>query len=444
MDGPVIFEQGDKIYMVGPVAPIQPSDSEVAEYAFADSLRAGAPNEKLLWLRGQYVEADRANRNGQFWSSDDIAIKSLQPKLMPVTVMHDPSTAVGLIADTQLLTPDADKVPRARIDTALAVWAHRFPEVAEEIAANYGQGTLMQSMEADAPCYDCVDCGRVFVKMPQGAERANWCEHLREAAAANRPPVRRLLDVTFTGTGLIFGTRSGAVGALDTAHLESFQSEVAEFHERAHSPNRRIPRRSSVDEITIKRDEYDKLQADARKGVELAQRVTTLEAELAEAKTAGTKVDQLEIDLQAAKTEAAAEKAAKEALEETARAATLSDTRVAALGDKFLAALPDTVKGRLTEQAKTLSDDDWTARLDELAEMAKVKPDEKTDAAAGGSASTTTAAGVVTDTETARSQFGTGGNAGGQPSAAARTTVMTGLFRSTRKAQPPKTNEAGK
>jgi hypothetical protein len=33
--------------------------------------------------------------------------------LMPVTVMHDPRTAVGTIADVKLLTPEKDGVPRA-------------------------------------------------------------------------------------------------------------------------------------------------------------------------------------------------------------------------------------------------------------------------------------------------------------------------------------------
>lgn len=435
MDGPIIFEQGDKVYLVGTVAPLTPSDNEIAEYAFASSLKQSAPNEKLLWLRGQYVEAERANNNGQYWSAGDIAIKSLQPKLMPVTVMHEPTAAVGLIADTTLLTPEANQVPRARIETALAIWAHRFPAVAEEIAVNYAQGTLMQSMEADAPCYDCLSCGKVFVKMPHDAERANWCEHLSEAAAANRPIVRRLLDVTFTGTGLIFGTRNGAVGALDTAHLDAFQSEVAEFHERAHKPEPRRPRRKSVDpsEITLSRTEYDNLQAKAGKSDELSARITTLEGELAVSHESVVKVEKLEIELKAATDKTATVEAEKAKLEETARAATLSGERMTGLGDKFMAALPETVKTRLAEQAKTHSDEDWTARLDELAEMTKVKADEKIDPAA---AATTTAA------ETAASQFAAAGS--GTPTARPSTPALQSLFRGLRPAGPAPATEPAK
>jgi hypothetical protein len=70
-------------------------------------------------------------------------------------------------------------VPRSKIDTALALWKHRFPDVVEEAMHNYERGSLMQSMECLAPNYDCATCGMGFTKLPGGAERAAWCDHLR-------------------------------------------------------------------------------------------------------------------------------------------------------------------------------------------------------------------------------------------------------------------------
>lgn len=428
MDSPIVFERNGKLYIVGSLAPIAPTSDQLSEFAFATELRSQAPNEHILWLKGQYVEGDRANKNGQYWGSNELAIKSLTPRLMPVTVMHGARDVVGLIADTKLLLPEQASIPRARIDTALAVWAHRFPEVAEECAVNYAQGTLMQSMECDISHYDCIDCGKSYVKLPDGAERANWCSHLMEGAA-NGVPVRRLEGVTFTGTGLIFGTRNGATGALGTAHLETFQAEVAEFYERAHT-DRRHTRRTSVDEITIKRSDYDVLVAKAGAAEAAAAKVTTLEAEVSALTKSNEK---LEIDLVAKTTEAATEKASREALEETARTVELSSTRYGVLGTAFLAALPDTIKGKLAEQAKKMDDAEWASRLEDLELMTTLKSTDVTPADEG----------TATDAETASTQFGAATPAG---TALKSSTVLGGIFAGTRpaRANPAPAPAAGK
>lgn len=426
---PIIFERGGKIYLVGSVAPIKPADTEIAALEFSKTVQDQAPNDSLLWLKGQYVEGDSPNRNGQFWTGEELAIKSLTPRLMPITVMHDPTTAVGLIADTKLLTPDADGVPRARIDTVLAIWAHRFPEIAAEIMENYEQGTLMQSMECSSSHYDCIECGQAFVKLPGGAERANWCDHLK-AGAANGVPVRRLRDVTFTGTGLIFGTRNGATGANPKAHLDTFQSEVAEFHERAVTD--RQPRRTSQMEISA--EKYEELIASAATATALAARVAELEPIVAEKAETDRKLEAALIAQKAAEDSAVAEKAAKESLEEAARTETLASTRIAGIGAGFLAKLPDVIKATLTEQAKTLEDAAWTARLDELALLTKVPVTE------GGAV--TPEAGAVTTTETASTALG-GSAQDTTPGRAGQAAVLTGLFRATRNAPAPST-AAGK
>src|SRR3954453_3915792 len=185
-----VKEHGDHIYIQQPVTLHQPDDSEIAALTYGSQVKAAAsqmdavkekaPNPKILWLQGRYVEADNANRNGDQWTAGDLAIKSLTPVFMPITVMHDFRTAVGTIADTTLRLPkDNADVPRARIETILAVWAHRFPDIAGEAIVNANQGTLMQSMECISPSYDCSECGQTFARLPKGAERDHWCAHLR-------------------------------------------------------------------------------------------------------------------------------------------------------------------------------------------------------------------------------------------------------------------------
>lgn len=426
---PIVFEQGDKFYFVGPVAPVTPSTQDIEEYAFGksiiSSLREKAPNEHIAWFAGHYVEADIPNRNGAQWRSSEIAVKALTPTFMPVTVMHDPRTAVGLIADTRLLTPENAKVPRAKIDTALALWAHRFPEAVEEAQHNYATGGLMQSMECLAPDYECGSCGQVFHKLPDGAEREFWCAHLK--GEEGETAVRTLRNVVFTGTGLIYGSR-GAQGADPEAHLESFQEEVAEFHTRAHAPSKSKSSRKrstpKMDEVTIAKAEYDRLVKDRDDAVRdrdaANAKIAEVEAEKAQAIKDSEKA---EADKVAAEEKATQLQAKLTDAEETARKQTLRDERFESLGEGFTAKLGEKTKERLKAQAESLSDEEWTARLDEIEEMVGVKRDE------GGKAADKDAS-TFEKTEVARFQGGTGTPAGASaPSETARRSVVAGLLK---------------
>jgi hypothetical protein len=417
---PHVFERGDKIFLVNPLAPIELDEGGLEEKAFAAQIKKLAPNENLLWLQGRYVEAERANLNGQQWREGDIVIKSLQPMFMPVTEMHDYRTAVGLIADTKLLTPEAAGVPRARIDTTLAIWAHRFEKIAEEIQANYEAGTLMQSMEATAPWYECSECGQLFHKLPGGAERAQWCDHLLGNGSVEA--ARILGGVTFTGTGLIFGSR-GSEGAYTDAHLDVFEDAVAEYHEKAHrdSGKKKQPRRhTSMDTIEIPRTEH----------AELLQRPTkdTLEQAEAKAREAEGKLQEAESKLEAAETEVTKKDGELqeanqklETAEEESRKAELRDERLGKLGSDFTSKLGDTAKRRLREQAGEMSDDDWSARLEELSELVEVKPEEGEKPKPGEEFS---------EREVASTAVGSGGGGGGgsKPSEPARKSTVAKLM----------------
>jgi hypothetical protein len=410
LKGTLVYEEGDKLYLVAPVTPFEASNEEVAGFTFGADLLSRAPNPHIAWFRGHYVEADQANGNGAMWSSKELAIKSMTPMLMPVTVMHDPRTAVGAIADLALRTPEADKVPRAKIDTVLALWAHRFPEVVEEANHNYARGSLMQSMECLAPNYDCATCGMGFTKLPGGVERAQWCAHLK--GEADVPGVRILRSVVFTGTGLIFGSR-GATGADPSAHLETFQQEVAEFHQRVHRDTTRPRRKHPMETVEIAKTEYDELRARPARN------------ELEDAIAGKAKAEK---DLETAETaQKAAEKDRDElktklnGFEEKARQVTLRDERLDKLGAGFLAKLGDKTKDRLRTQAGSLGDDDWTARLEELEELTKAKRDDGADANAGKGDDTFTA------DEIARHQGGGGGGAPTDQTPTQRRSVLAGL-----------------
>ncbi len=432
---PTIFERDGSIFLVAPVAPLTPADGEIEHFAFAEQLKKSAPNENLLWLRGNYVEAEKPNANGHVWTAGELSIKSLTPMFMPVTVMHDPRTAVGLIAEAGLRVPEKDDVPRARIETAMALWQHRWPDVCEEAMVNYKAGSLMQSMECRSPWYTCAECGESFAKLPDGAERKNWCPHMK---ASDGHGARILGDVTFTGTGLIFGTR-GARGAYDQAHLDVFQDEVAEFHHKAQHDRPRRRRRTSMDPIEISRDEYAELTKRPTADELAAEKARADKAEQ-EKTAAEAKAEEKEQEAQREKDRAdAAEKKVSEAEEEQAKD-TLSKERIGKLGQGFLAKLGEFTRTRVEEQARTLSEEDWEARLKELEESTQVARDEGGPAApaddasasapgGGGNGGTPSKPGEFSREEVARAHAGSGGGGGDtEPSPEARSSVMRGLM----------------
>lgn len=428
---PTVFERGDHLYIVSPVSPISPSDAEIEEFAFAKELRSQAPNPNIKWLRGQYVEADAPNKNGQMLTAGELAIASVHPMFMPVTVMHDTRSAVGVIADTQLSVPDKDNVPRACLDNTLAIWGHRFPEVAEEIDENYEQGTLMQSMEAISPFYDCAECGRTFHKLPGGAEKANWCEHLQKGDGT-----RKLRGVVFTGTGLLFGTR-GKEGANPNAHLEVFQEEIAEFHAETHRgtgkkrPTQR--RKTSMDQIEISKEEYASLQK-RPSSEEFAAEKKRADDAVAALGEANGKVETAEAAQKKAEEEKAeTDKKLKTADEEKAEA-TLRDERFGKLGTAFVAKLGDTTKANLKADAGKMEEEAWEKRLAEVEELAEVKRDAKLDKETDPIAAATRNGNgdEFSHEEVASSlaaEMGGSGNEGdGEPTIGARRSVARGLI----------------
>lgn len=367
MGRPHVFERGDKVYLTTPLTLATPTEAQVEEFAFASAVKSSAPNEHIGWLSGRYVEAGRANLNGAMWLSDELAIKALTPMLMPVTVMHDPRTAVGTIADCKLQTPEEASQVTARIDTILAIWKHRFGPIWEEAQANIKDGTMMQSMECFSPWYCCSECGQQFIKLSEGKEQSSWCAHLQTNSS------RRILgDVCFTGTGLIFGTRGGK-GAYTEAYLDHFKDEIAEYHEQAHvdSTYRSSERGSTVALVQIEESELATLR---RERDDNRSKATDQATEIA---TLTTKVETAEAAAVKEKARADAADAEKAKLEEKAQAATLKDKRLSALGTGFLAKLGEFTRERLGEAAASQSDDEWEATLKEKEEMAGVKRDLK-------------------------------------------------------------------
>lgn len=351
-----------RIYLISPLEVFQPTQDEVATYDFAPEITKEAPNENIVWLKGHYAQAEVPNRNGQMWSSQEIEIKSLTPRLMPVTSMHDPRTAVGVIAGTELLKPGRDSVETETINTILALWAHRFPEAAEEAMINHEAGTLMQSMECDAPAYSCAECGQLFRKP---VDEAAHCVHLQDPAAS-----RTLHGVTFTGTGLIFGSR-GKKGADPKAYLHLLD-EVAEWAD-ARTPENEKTEPNKMTDVSIPKSEYEELLGFKAKA-EAAAALQTERDELATAnKELENKLTKAEADLEALNEEKAGLVEKVENFENEKAQAELASNRLSELPKELADKLPETAMQRLVKKARSMTDEDWKAEVEEKAELLNIK-----------------------------------------------------------------------
>lgn len=416
-----VKELGDRIYIQTPLQIYEPDAAEMETFALKGAVAALsgakelAPNPNILWSQGRYVEADKANSNADLWTADTIALQSLTPTLMPVSVMHDLRAAVGVIAHTALRLPKDDPatIPRPRLENVLAVWQHRFKDVADEMKVNAAQGTLMQSMECQSPYHDCSRCGAMLLRtMDWQAEWRAHCLTHDAAATANLPaPARILRGVVFTGTGLIFGTR-GATGAYSEAHLEV--EALAELHAKSHQDQKHKPKPTRRNAMELDDKSYQELVAKAATSEATAAKVVSLEAKLSKRDTA---IEALEADKVKAEQERDAEKAARVAAEEKANVAALKDTRLGKFGSAFVAALDKrtNTKAKVHEQAGALKDEDWTARIAELEELLDVKHDAAADTKDEGGKKDETTAGLLFDREVVA-------NAGIAPPAGAGTT----------------------
>jgi hypothetical protein len=182
-----------------------------------------------------------------------------------------------------------------------------------------------------------------------------------------------------------------------------------------------------MDTIELDRAEYDRLKAERDEYKARAEKAES------ERDDAVREQEKAEADKVKAEERATAAESKVTDFEEQARQRALADERWNALGDGFLAKLGDSTKSRLQKQAESMSDDDWTARLEEIEDLIEVKRDAKKDGNEGdetASRKTGKGKGEFTDEEIARSNAGRGnGGPTGEQSPAVRKSVVAGLFK---------------
>lgn len=195
MSDDFLFERNEKVY-VNARAQIVSDPAELPR-EMASALEGKRLNPDFVWISGRYVQGDKANRNGQFWTSDDLKAGEYSIQYTPLNVMHEWQRPVGVFAETKLIHREAanegELLPE--IQALSLIWAANFPQVAEAARAAHRDGKLWYSMECVGEAKQCLTCDKTFEWAA-----AKFCEHLETSKTAPR----RFINPVFQGGALIF------------------------------------------------------------------------------------------------------------------------------------------------------------------------------------------------------------------------------------------------
>ncbi len=188
---------GDKFYATARAQIV--SGPQDLPREMASEFTMDRTNPSFIWIAGRYVQADNLNKNGHFWSFDDLKAGEKSITHTPVNALHEWDKPIGTIVQTKMVQREAadDGLAFPEIQALSVVWGANFPEVAQLIKKAHADKELFYSMECVAESKQCLQCEQVF---DYATAALDTCEHM--AAEANAP--RRFINPTFLGGALIF------------------------------------------------------------------------------------------------------------------------------------------------------------------------------------------------------------------------------------------------
>jgi hypothetical protein len=222
-----VTELNGKTLVTGPASTFTPSAWE----------KALSPNENMLWLQGRFVGAEKANRNGAFWSTADLELGEATVKYGPLNWLHEAKHIIGTIADTRLVAHDnATDQPLEQpfIQAASAIWSWIYRDEASVVEMASDSGKLWYSMECISKNVECVGdggCGRTVAYMDYiTGEQA--CDHMRQRSAT-----RRFADPTFLGGAVIMPPARPGWAEADAQVMRAAASLAEKAFDQAGQPD---------------------------------------------------------------------------------------------------------------------------------------------------------------------------------------------------------------
>lgn len=162
--------------------------------------KASLNNRGFVYLQGRYVEADKPNRNGAYWSTGDLELGQPTVAGGPLNWLHEEKTVIGALMDSKLVyaREQAAEQTGTHIQALAAVWRFLHPEKASALVKHAADKQLWLSMECVSDTVQCITgCGQSFPYKDWTHARARVCAHLQAGAP------RRFVDPVFLGSAVI-------------------------------------------------------------------------------------------------------------------------------------------------------------------------------------------------------------------------------------------------
>lgn len=199
-----VTETSDRLLFTAPASTFNLSSELPPELAGRWEQQSKS-NPFFMWVQGRFVEAEKANSNGAFWSTGDLEFGQMGVKHGPLNWLHQSRKVIGTIADAELIRPnhliDTAAVERPYIAATAAVWKWIYPDEAHDVERASDAGRLFYSMECVAEQIQCAGdagCGESFDYMTAMRNPTAMCSHIKE-----RSSVRRLVNPSFLGGAVI-------------------------------------------------------------------------------------------------------------------------------------------------------------------------------------------------------------------------------------------------
>lgn len=242
----MIFDKGHSTYLINTAKLVKKQEdvsSDLAATVTDSSWTVEDSNPFIQWIAGDFVEADNANTNTQFWTAGDLELAEYTIRYAPLNMVHKFRTPIGFYAATKTVKLDREEAKlklvkeeeaqgSMKIQALSGLWTHIFPFEAAQAEAADEAGLLFYSMECRGTHLTCgtdeakglIGCGKTFEYM----QIDTHCEHLLE-----RSSVRHIVSPTFRGGALIVPpVRPGWKNANASVLSEAVMQEAAAFAEQ--------------------------------------------------------------------------------------------------------------------------------------------------------------------------------------------------------------------
>lgn len=189
----MVTEINGHLIFTAPAQRVTDLSAYTGRREMAAEYEKAAGNDQLMHLTGRFVEAEKANVNGAFWSTADLDFGELTPIHAPVNFVHRQRHIIGTFTDSRLYKPGRGEAASSRpfLGVNAVVWREFFPYEAKLVEMASDSKRLFWSMECQSRSVRCENaadgsrqgCGKEFPFKLVYEQPAQVCAHLRERSS---------------------------------------------------------------------------------------------------------------------------------------------------------------------------------------------------------------------------------------------------------------------